>query len=192
MFNKQIKSAILALIILTLITGVIYPLIVTGFAQLFFNKQANGSLIYSSGKPLGSRFIGQAFDDPKHLWGRVSATSPVCNAAFSSGSNLGPTNPALLDEVNARIKALKEADPENIDPIPVDLVTSSASGLDPHISLAAAYYQASRIARVRGISQDAVKDIIKRHTSGRFMGLLGEPVVNVLEANLALDGYRNR
>ncbi|MCX5711035.1 MAG: potassium-transporting ATPase subunit KdpC [Candidatus Omnitrophica bacterium] len=192
MFKKQIKSAILALIILTVITGVIYPLVVTGFAQLFFNKQANGSLIYSSGKPLGSRLIGQAFDDPKYFWGRNSATSSVCNAASSSGSNLGPSNPALLDEVNTRIKALKEAEPVNSDPIPVDLVTSSASGLDPHISLAAAYYQAPRIARVRGISRDTVKDIIRQHTYGRFLGLLGEPVVNVLEANLALDGYRNR
>lgn len=192
MFKKQLKSAILALIILTVVTGVIYPLFVTGIAQLFFNKQANGSLIYNNGKPLGSRLIGQAFDDPRYLWGRISATSPVYNASSSSGSNLGPTNPALLDEVNARIGSLKEADPGNVDPVPVDLVTSSASGLDPHISLAAAYYQAPRIARLRGISQDTVKDIIRQHTYGRFLGLLGEPVVNVLEVNLALDGYRNR
>ena len=188
MFKEQIKVAFLSMIVLTAITGVAYPLFITGVAQVFFPKQANGSLIYREGRPVGSALIGQQFDDPGYFWGRISATSPVSfNAASSSGSNLGPSNPALLEAVKARIKALKAADPDNANYIPVDLVTSSASGLDPHISLAAAYYQAGRIARVRGLSQVTVKTLIAKHASGRSFGLLGEPVVNVLELNLALD-----
>ncbi len=189
MFKGQIKQAILIFIVLSIITGIIYPLFITGIAQVFFRNQANGSLIYQNGKPVGSVLIGQAFNDPKYFWGRVSATSPVSfNAASSSGSNLGPTNPALVEVVKARIKALKLADPSS-NLIPVDLVTSSASGLDPHISLAAAYYQAPRIARLRGLSQDIIKVLIVKYTSGRLLRLIGEPVVNVLELNLALEAY---
>ncbi len=191
MFKQQIKPAILSLIVLTIITGIIYPLLVTGMAQIFFPKQANGSLIYREGKPVGSVLVGQQFDDPKYFWGRLSATSPSSfNAASSSGSNLGPSNPALLDEIKGRIKALKEYDRDNVMPIPVDLVTSSASGLDPHISLAAARYQIPRIARLRGLSSDTIKTIVKQHTHGRLLGLIGEPVVNVLEINLALDSIK--
>ena len=190
MFKGQIKQAILVFIVLSVITGVIYPLFITGIAQVFFPARANGSLIYRNGKPVGSILIGQAFNDPKYFWGRISVTSPVSfNAASSSGSNLGPTNPALVEAVKARIKALKSADP-NSNFIPVDLVTSSASGLDPHISLAAAYYQAPRIARLRGLSQDIINAFIVKHASGRLFGLIGEPVVNVLELNLALDVYK--
>jgi potassium-transporting ATPase KdpC subunit len=188
MLKGQIKQAF---IVLSIITGIIYPLFVTGIAQVFFPALANGSLIYRKSKPVGSSFIGQAFNDPRYFWGRISATSPVSfNAASSSGSNLGPSNPVLLEVVKARIKALRIADPDNASPIPVDLVTSSASGLDPHISLAAAYYQAWRIARLRGLSQDTVKIFIAKHTSGRLFGLIGEPVVNVLELNLALDAHK--
>ena len=191
MFRGQIKQAILIFIVLSIITGIIYPLFITGIAQVFFRSQANGSLIYRNGRPIGSSFIGQAFNDPKYFWGRISATSPVSfNAASSSGSNLGPSNPLLLEVVKARIKALRVADHDNASPVPVDLVTSSASGLDPHISLAAAYYQAPRIARLRGLSQDTIKILIAKHTSGRLFGLIGEPVVNVLELNLALDAYK--
>jgi K+-transporting ATPase ATPase C chain len=191
MLKGQIKQAILIFIILSVITGVIYPLFITGIAQVFFPARANGSLIYRNGKPVGSILIGQAFNDPKYFWGRISATSPVSfNASSSSGSNLGPSNPALLEAVKARIKALRVADPDNASSIPVDLVTSSASGLDPHISLAAAYYQAPRIARLRGLSQDTVKILIAKHASGRLFGFIGEPVVNVLELNLALDAYK--
>ncbi|MFH1201651.1 MAG: potassium-transporting ATPase subunit KdpC [Candidatus Omnitrophota bacterium] len=191
MFKGQIKQAILIFIVLSIMTGIIYPLFITGIAQVFFRNQANGSLIYRNGKPVGSSLIGQAFNDPKYFWGRVSATSPVSfNAASSSGSNLGPSNPVLLEAVKARIKALRLADSDNTTPIPVDLVTSSASGLDPHISLAAAYYQAPRIARLRGLSQDTIRILIAKHTSGRLFGIIGEPVVNVLELNLALDAYK--
>jgi K+-transporting ATPase ATPase C chain len=190
MFKGQIKQAILIFIVLSIITGIIYPLFITGIAQVFFRNQANGSLIYQNGKPVGSILIGQAFNDPKYFWGRISATSPIFfNAASSSGSNLGPTNPALVEAVKARIEALKSANP-NSNLIPVDLVTSSASGLDPHISLAAAYYQAPRIARLRGLSEDTIKILIAKHASGRLFGFIGEPVVNVLELNLALDAYK--
>ncbi|MGA2774448.1 MAG: potassium-transporting ATPase subunit KdpC [Candidatus Omnitrophota bacterium] len=190
MFKEYIKPALLSFLILTIITGVIYPLFITGIAQLLFPNQANGSLIYRNGKVVGSFLIGQTFDDPRYLWGRISATSPQYNASNSTGSNIGPSNPALLDEIKGRIKALKAADPDNTNSIPVDLVTSSASGLDPHISLAAAYYQIARIARLRGLSQDTVRAIVKQHTYGRLLGLIGEPVVNVLETNLALDAYK--
>jgi len=188
MFKEQIKTAFLSIIVLTIITGVIYPFFVTGAAQIFFSKQANGSIIYREGRPVGSTLIGQQFEDPKYFWGRLSATSPFAfNAASSSGSNLGPSNTVLFEAVKARIKALRIADPDNTSSIPVDLVTSSASGLDPHISLAAAYYQAPRIARLRGLSQDTIKILIAKHASSRLFGLIGEPVVNVLELNLELD-----
>ena len=188
MLLAQIRPAIVSFILLTAITGILYPLAVTGIAKVAFHQQAEGSLIVSAdGKVLGSSLIGQNFDDPKYFWGRISATSPAYNASASSGSNLGPSNPALLDEVKARISALKAADPGNNAFIPVDLVTSSGSGLDPHISLAAANYQLARVARVRGLTPEAVKAMIDQNTQGRFLGLLGEPVVNVLQLNLALD-----
>jgi K+-transporting ATPase ATPase C chain len=191
MLRAQIRPAIVLFILLTALTGILYPLVVTGIAQTVFHKQAEGSLIISrDGKILGSSLIGQNFDDPKYFWGRISATSPFYNASASSGSNLGPTNPALLDEVKSRIAALKAADPKNNDPIPVDLVTSSGSGLDPHISQAAANYQLARVARARKLTTDVVKQIVAQNTQGRFLGFLGEPVVNVLQVNLALDEYK--
>ena len=191
MLLAQIRPAIVSFVLFTALTGVLYPLVVTGIAQAVFHKQAEGSLIVSAdGKILGSSLIGQNFDDPKYFWSRISATSPAYNASSSSGSNLGPSNPALLDEVKGRIAALKAADPNNNDLIPVDLVTSSASGLDPHISLAAAQYQLARVARVRGLTQGVLQHIVEQNTQGRFLGLLGEPVVNVLQLNLALDEYK--
>ena len=178
----------MTLLIFTILTGLVYPLVVTGIAQLVFPRQANGSLIISNGQAVGSSLIGQQFDDPKYFWGRLSATGQIpYNAAASSGSNLGPTNPALLDEVKARIAALKAADPSNTQPIPVDLVTSSGSGLDPNISIAAALYQLPRVAKVRGLSESAVRALVDRVTQRRQLGFLGEPRVNVLELNLALD-----
>ena len=191
MFREYVRPAILSFIILTAITGFIYPLGVTWIAQTFFPEQANGSLIYHDGKAIGSTLIGQPYDDPKYLWGRLSATSPQpYNGASSSGSNIGPSNPSLADSVRARITALRSADPDNKMPIPVDLVTSSASGLDPHISMASGYYQAGRIARARGMSEEAVKDVMDRNTSGRFLGLIGERTVNVLKVNIKLDSYK--
>ncbi len=190
MFREYIKPAVISFALLTIITGIIYPLLITGIAHVFFHGQANGSLIYRDGKIVGSSLIGQQFDDPKYLWGRISATSPQYNASSSSGSNIGPSNPALIDEIKGRIKALKAADPENTNSIPVDLVTSSGSGLDPQISIAASYYQIPRIAKRRGISENAVKDIIRKNTTGRFLGLIGEPVVNVLKVNLDLETYK--
>lgn len=191
MFREQLKSAILVFIILTIFTGVFYPLLITGIAQAFFNAKANGSLIYKDGKITGSALIGQPFDDPKYMWGRLSATSPVpYNSGSSSGSNIGPSNPILIEAVKARIKKLHAVDPENKTPIPVDLVTSSASGLDPHISLAAAYYQIPRIAKERRLSVNIVKNITEKNTTMRLFGLLGEPVVNVLMVNLDLDSYK--
>ncbi len=179
------------MVILTVITGIIYPFFITGVSQIFFREQANGSLIYKISKPAGSELIGQPFDDPKYFWGRVSATAPFpYNSASSSGSNLGPSNQALTEQVKARIAALKAADPNNTNPIPVDLVTASASGLDPHISLAAAYYQIPRVAGLRTLPQDTVKFIVNKHTRGRFLWLLGEPSVNVLQVNLELDSYK--
>ena len=192
MLFAQLRPAIVSFILLTLLTGVLYPLVVTAIAQTAFHHQAEGSLITGpDGRISGSSLIGQDFSDPRYFWGRISATSPAYNAAASSGSNLGPLNPALLDEVKARIAALKAADPANNAPIPVDLVTSSGSGLDPHISLAAANYQLARVARARGISPDLLKVIVEQNTQGRFLGFLGEPVVNVLQTNLALDQHRN-
>jgi K+-transporting ATPase ATPase C chain len=188
---KQLKISILATLVLTVVTGFVYPLVMTGLSQVLFPRQANGSLIYKDGKAVGSHLIGQPFDDPKYFWSRLSATGPQpYNASNSSGSNLGPTNPALLQEVQGRIDALKKADPDNHEPIPVDLVTSSASGLDPHITPAAAQYQVKRIARVRNLPESAVQDLIAKHTTGRFLGLLGESVVNVLELNLDLDSVK--
>jgi len=190
MFREYIRPALLSFVILTIITGVIYPLFITGIAQALLSNQANGSLIYQNGKVVGSCLIGQQFDDPKYLWGRISATSPQYNASSSSGSNIGPNNPALIDEINGRIKALKAADPNNTNPVPVDLVTSSASGLDPHISLAAAYYQIPRIAKIRGIPENTIMEIVRRNTTKRFAGLIGEPVVNVLRSNLDFDSLK--
>ncbi|MHB8426630.1 MAG: potassium-transporting ATPase subunit KdpC [Acidiferrobacterales bacterium] len=188
---NNVKSAIAMLVFFTIVTGLAYPALVTGLAQAFFSRQANGSLIVRNGKPVGSRLIGQSFSDPKYFWSRLSATAPYpYNAANSSGSNLGPTNPALLAEVEGRIKVLREADPGNSAPVPVDLVTSSGSGLDPDISPAAAYYQASRVARERHLSLARVRRLISRHITGRQFGVLGEPRVNVLELNLALDALR--
>ena len=186
---RQIKTAIIFLAVFTIITGIIYPLIVTAVAQAAFRHQANGSLIKSKdGKYLGSELIGQQFDEAGYFWGRPSATTPVpYNAASSSGSNYGPLNPTLTDEVQNRIEALMEADPNNTQPIPVDLVTRSASGLDPHISVAAALYQVPRVARQRGLSEAQVTALVKRFTQGRQLGILGEPRVNVLLLNEALD-----
>lgn len=186
--HSQIRSALILLLVFTVLTGLFYPLVVTGIAQLVFPDQVNGSLIVRNGQIVGSTLIGQQFDDPKYFWGRLSATSPYpYNAAASSGSNLGPTNPVLLDEVKARIATLKAADPSNTQPIPVDLVTSSGSGLDPNISIAAALYQVSRVAKVRGMSESAVRALVDQYTLGRQLGFLGEPRVNVLRLNLALD-----
>jgi K+-transporting ATPase ATPase C chain len=185
---RQLKPAIILLFALTLLTGLLYPLVVTGFAQLIFPSQANGSLIIAHGQTVGSTLIGQSFADPKYFWGRISATGPFpYNAAASSGSNLGPINPALLDAVQSRIDALRAADPGNHASIPVDLVTASGSGLDPHISVAAAYYQVPRVARARGMSEADVITQVDQFTEGRSFGFLGEPRVNVLQLNLALD-----
>lgn len=186
---KIIRQAIVLLAALTVVTGVIYPLVVTGLAQLMFPRAANGSVIERDGKPLGSEVIGQAFSDPKYFWSRPSATAPFAdNAASSSGSNLGPTNPALADAVKQRVDALRAVDPGNTAPVPVDLVTASASGLDPHITPAAAAYQIARVARVRGLSKAQVEGLLAQATEGRQFGLLGEPRVNVLRLNLLLDG----
>jgi K+-transporting ATPase ATPase C chain len=191
MFREQIKPAIISFLVLTIITGVLYPLFVTGITQVFFHNQANGSLIYKNGKIIGSSLIGQPFDDPNYFWGRPSATSPAAfNAAASSGSNLGPSNPVLAETIKSRIKAYKAVDSDNTKPIPVDLVTSSASGLDPHISLTGAYYQVPRVSRLRKLPRGIVEKIVLQHTEGRFLGVVGEPVVNVLEVNLALDEYK--
>ena len=188
---KELRPAVVSFLVLTLITGVAYPLVVTGIAQGFMSKEANGSLIVKDGKPVGSELIGQSFSDPKYFWGRPSATSPMPNnASSSSGSNLGPTNPALMDAVKARGQALRDADPGNTAPVPVDLVTASASGLDPHISPAAAEYQIQRIARVRNQPVEAIRELVAKHTEDRQFGILGEPRVNVLKLNLALDAAR--
>jgi K+-transporting ATPase ATPase C chain len=185
---SQLRPALVSFVLFSIITGLLYPLAVTGVAQAIFPQQANGSLIMKDGQPIGSALIGQPFDDPKYFWGRLSATSPFpYNAAASSGSNLGPTNPALIAEVKARIESLKAVDPQNTQLIPVDLVTSSASGLDPHISIAAALYQVRRVARVRGLKESQVRALVDQYTEDRQFGILGEPRVNVLMLNLALD-----
>jgi K+-transporting ATPase ATPase C chain len=186
--GAQIRPAIVSLVLLSVVTGLAYPAIVTAIAQVVFPHQANGSLIIKDGKAIGSSLIGQLFDDPKYFWGRPSATSPLpYNAAASSGSNLGPTNPALIKAVQERVDALRAADPGNTAPVPVDLVTASGSGLDPHISPAAAFYQVRRVARARGLSEEVVRGLVEGHIEGRQLGFLGEPRVNVLALNHALD-----
>ncbi|MBI5259153.1 MAG: potassium-transporting ATPase subunit KdpC [Burkholderiales bacterium] len=188
-----LRPALSLFAVLTVITGLAYPLAVTGLARLAFPHQAAGSLVVQDGKPVGSSLIGQAFSQPRYFWGRPSATAPMAyNAAGSSGSNLGPLNPALVDAVKARIDALKAADPGNPLPVPVDLVTASASGLDPHISLAAAHYQVARVARVRGLAPEQVQGLVATHGQGRWLGLFGEPRVNLLQLNLALDAAARR
>jgi K+-transporting ATPase ATPase C chain len=188
---SQIRPALVSLALLTVLTGIAYPLVVTGIAQAAFPRQANGSTVVRDGKNIGSTLIGQPFSDPKYFWSRPSATGPQpYNGAASSGTNQGPTNPALIEAVQGRIKALREADPDNHSPIPVDLVTASGSGLDPHISPAAAEYQVGRVARARGLDESFVRGLIAAHTDGRQIGILGEPRVNVVELNLALDEKR--
>jgi potassium-transporting ATPase KdpC subunit len=185
---KELRPAVMSFLLLTLLTGIAYPMLVTGIAQLAMPAQANGSLIMRDGKPVGSSLIGQSFTEPKYFWSRPSATGPMpYNAASSGGSNLGPTNPALLDVVKARVQALRDADLGNTQPVPVDLVTASASGLDPHISPAAAEYQLARVARLRNLDPNALRKLVAEHTEGRQFDILGEPRVNVLELNLALD-----
>jgi K+-transporting ATPase ATPase C chain len=189
--SNMVRNAFLSLLLFTLFTGIIYPLAVTGIAQVFFPHEANGSIIMKDGKPVGSELIGQQFEDPKYFWGRLSATGPYpYNGAASSGTNLGPNNPNLVSAVEARIAALRKGDPGNATKIPVDLVTASGSGLDPHISLAAAEYQVRRVAKARGLDEAAVRTLVAQHTNGRWLGVLGEPVVHVLELNLALDNVR--
>ena len=195
--KSQIRPALVTLLFFSILVGLIYPLVVTGFAQVAFPLQANGSLILKDGNAVGSKLIGQSFDDPEYFWGRLSATGTFPYNAFdaenltgSSGSNYGPLNQALLDAVQARVNALKAVDPANTAPVPVDLVTASGSGLDPHISVAAALYQVSRVAKDRGMSQDAVRTLVNQYTEERQFGLLGEPRVNVVRLNLALDGIK--
>lgn len=186
--KDHIRPALMMFLIMTVLTGLVYPLAITGLAQLFFPEQANGSLIVRDGRVIGSQLIGQYFDDPAYFWSRPSATSPFpYNAAASSGSNLGPTNPALFDAVRARVAALRAVDPGNDSPAPVDLVTASGSGLDPHISPAAALYQVKRVARVRSLDESTVQALVTQYTEGRQLGFLGERRVDVLQLNLALD-----
>ena len=185
---REIRPAILVLVVLTLITGLVYPLAMTGIAGVIFPKQAQGSLIEKDGKVIGSALIGQPFGAPKYFWSRPSATAPQpYNGGASGGSNLAPSNPALVDLVRSRVEALRAADPGNAAPVPVDLVTASASGLDPHISPAAAEWQIGRVARARGVAPDRVRELVATHTERPMLGVLGEPRVNVLALNLALD-----
>ena len=187
-----VRPALVVFAVLTALTGVAYPLVVTGIGQAAFSEQAAGSLILRDGKVVGSSLIGQHFSDPKYVWGRPSATGPYPNnASASGGSNQGPLNPALTDAVKGRIEALRAADSGNTAPVPVDLVTASGSGLDPHISVAAALYQAARVAKARNLPLPQVQQLIQEHTEGRLFGLLGEPRVNVLQLNLALDAPRS-
>lgn len=186
--KDQLRPALTMLLLLTVLTGLVYPLTVTGLAQVFFPDQANGSLIVREGTMIGSKLIGQYFDKPEYFWSRPSATAPFpYNAGASGGSNLGPANPALIEAVKTRIAALRAADPGNDLPIPVDLVTTSGSGLDPHISPAAALYQMKRVARARNLDETTVKKLVAEHTEERQFGLLGERRVHVLQLNLALD-----
>lgn len=189
--NTQLRPAFTLFVTLSVVTGLVYPLAVTGIAQLAFPAAANGSLVLRDGKPVGSGLIGQSFSDPKHFWSRPSATSPMpYNAANSAGSNQGPSNPALADAVRARIEALRAADPGNTAPVPVDLVTASASGLDPHMSRAAADFQVERVARARGLSPERVRALVEQNTEQPLLGFIGEPRVHVLRLNLALDALR--
>lgn len=185
------RPALTLFVVLSLVTGLAYPLLVTGVAQALFSREANGSLVERDGQVVGSALIGQQFSDAGHFWGRPSATAPMANnAANSAGSNLAPTAPALAEAVQARVQALRAADPGNTAPVPVDLVTTSASGLDPHISRAAADYQVARVARVRGLPLATVQSLVEQHTERRWLGLIGEPRVNVLALNLAFGGTR--
>ena len=187
----SLRPALVLLLALTVITGLLYPLVITGVAQLLFPHQAAGSIVMRDGHAVGSRLIGQSFSDPRYFWSRPSATTPQpYNGAASTGSNLGPLNPQLSDAIKSRIAALRAADPTNSAPVPIDLVTASASGLDPEISPAAANYQAARVARARGLAPERVQALIAQHTEGRLLGVLGEPRVNVLELNLALDALK--
>jgi len=186
--SREMRPALVLFVLLSLITGLAYPLLVTGVAQVTMPATANGSLIVRDGKPAGSALIGQPFSDPRHFWGRPSATSPQpFNGLASSGSNQGPTNPALMDAVKERVAALRAADPDNKAPVPIDLVTASASGLDPHISPAAAEYQVERVGRLRRLDPVRLRALVAEHTEGRQLGMLGEPRVNVLRLNLAAD-----
>jgi K+-transporting ATPase ATPase C chain len=186
-----LRQAVSVFLALTLITGVVYPLVMTGVAQVVFPHQANGSLIERDGKVVGSQLIGQQFDDPKYFWSRPSATGPMpYNAAASTGSNFGPTNPAQLEAVRGRVESMQKANPDQTGPVPVDLVTASGSGLDPHITPAAAEYQVARVAKVRNLKLETVHELVATHTEGRQLGILGEPTVNVLELNLALDSLQ--
>ncbi len=190
--GKLLRQSIVMLLLMTVITGIAYPLAATGLAQLIFPQQANGSLIEKNGKPIGSTLIGQSFTDARYFWGRPSATSPnPNNSASSSGSNTGPTNPALIDAIKQRIDALHAVDPTNKALVPVDLITASGSGLDPEISPAAAQYQLARVAQARKLSISQVQALVDQYTSGRTLGILGEPRVNVLKLNLALDAPRH-
>ena len=192
MLLKQLKPALVLIIVFTVLTGLLYPLLVTGIAQVVFPGKANGSLLMKDGKAVGSELIGQPFSDPKYFWSRLSATGPFAyNAGASTGSNYGPLNPALFDAVKKRVQDLRAADPNNEQPIPVDLVTASGSGLDPHISVAAALYQIPRVARSRNVSEESLRVLVNQHTEGRQFGFLGEPRVNVLKLNLALDGNQS-
>ena len=183
-----LRPALVLFAVLSVVTGLLYPLAVTGVAQTMFSHQANGSLITQGGKVVGSALIGQSFTEPRYFWGRPSATAPMAyNAAASGASNLGPANPALTEAVKSRVEVLRAADPGNIQPVPVDLVTASASGLDPHISVAAAGYQAARVAQARGLALGQLQALVQQHTESKWLGLLGEPRVNVLALNLALD-----
>lgn len=189
--TAALRPAFLMLLVMSVLTGIVYPLLVTGIAQLLFPRQAAGSLVNRDGRAIGSSLIGQSFTAPGYFWSRLSATTPQpYNGTASGGSNLGPLNPALLDAVKARIAALRAADPGNSSLVPVDLVTASASGLDPDISLAAAQFQAARVARARAVPLSRVQALIAAHTAGRLLGVLGEPRVNVLELNLALDALK--
>ena len=188
MFSRMVRPAVSLLILMTALLGIVYPLVITGIAKLAFPHQADGSLISKDGKLIGSTLIGQSFSDPKYFWGRPSATTPQpYNGIGSTGSNLGPLNPALIDAVKSNAKALHDADPDNKQPVPVELVTASASGLDPEISPAAANYQAGRVARARGIEAAQVQALVVAYQQARLLGFIGEPRVNVLELNLALD-----
>ena len=188
---SALRPALVLFLLLTLLTGFLYPLLVTALAQLLFPHQAAGSIVLRDGRAVGSRLIGQNFSDPRYFWSRPSATTPQpYNGTASTGSNLGPLNPQLTAAVRTRIAALRAADPTNSAPVPIDLVTASGSGLDPEISLAAANYQAARVARARGLAPERVQALIAQHTEGRLLGVIGEPRVNVLELNLALDALK--